>query len=55
MTDKEKIKNLTKDLHLARVCIRELKESKKDMKAFYQAEIRNYQDKIKELISDATD
>ena len=46
---------LRKDLHLARVCIRELKQSKRDMAAFYKARIEELQDKIKELLTHATD
>jgi hypothetical protein len=53
MTEKEKIENLKKDLHLARLMINELKQSKKDIKKFYQAQIISLQDKIKELLSNA--
>ena len=49
------IESLKKDLHLARMVIRELKQNKRDMIAFYQAEIKDLQDKIKELMSDAAD
>lgn len=48
------IETLKKDLHLARVLIRELKQSKRDMIAFYQAEIKDLRDKIKELMTNAT-
>ena len=46
---------LRKDLHLARIRIRELKQSKRDMAAFNRARIEELQDKIKELLTNATD
>jgi len=56
MTPQDKIiSDLKKDIHLARVLIRELKQGKKDMKQFYQAEIATLQDKIKELLSEKRD
>jgi hypothetical protein len=57
MTENEQLKkiieNLKKDLHLARVLIRELKQNKRDAVTFYQAEVKDLQDKIKELMSNA--
>ena len=51
----EKLRKCQQDLHLARVLIRELKESKKDMRALYQKQTEDYQSKIRELIKDAHD
>jgi hypothetical protein len=47
------VDTLKKDLHLASICIKELKQSKRDMIKFYQAEIKDLQDKIKELMTNA--
>ena len=52
---KKKIKDQARDIRLLKRLIDELKQSKKDMIKFYQAEIKVLRDKIKELIRDATD
>ena len=52
---KKKLKNREKDIVLLKRLIEELKQGKKDMIKFYQAEIKDLQDKIKELMSDAAD
>jgi len=54
-TIQQQLKDCQRDLHIAHIFIRELKEGKKDMRAFYQRQIQDLQDKIKELMSDATD
>lgn len=51
----KKLKEKDKDIHLLKQLIEELKQSKKEMIRFYQAEIKDLQDKIKELMSNAAD
>ena len=51
----KKLNEKNKDIVLLQKLIVELKQSKKDMVKFYQVQIAGLQDKIKELMSDATD